>query len=80
MTHVIPFPIPTHPVFDPKTTALIVAAYDRVCTEMQDAGQPEMIKELIAKRLIQIAGNGERDPEHLWRGTLASLGLPHKPK
>jgi len=85
MARVIRFPIPIDPagnpgaVFDPETTALIVAAYDRVCREMHDKGQPAVVREVIARHLIAIASKGERDPDRLWRGTLTSLGLPERP-
>jgi hypothetical protein len=32
-------------------------------------------REMIAKRMIEIAGRGERDPQKLSDATLASLGL-----
>ena len=79
MGQVIPFNIPDSRSFDPETTALVVRAYDRACAELHDGGQPPVVREVIAKRLIEIASRGERDPERLWRATLASLGLATKP-
>ena len=38
--------------------------------------QPEIVREIIARRIIDPAGKGERDPERLSRAALAQLGLP----
>lgn len=78
MGHIIPFPLPIDAAFDAETTALVVTAYDMACAELHDTGQPVIIREMIAKRLIEIAGRGERDIDQLWRITLVSLGLHHK--
>jgi hypothetical protein len=40
-----------------------------------DTGQPNIDRELIARRVIEIAGRGEHDPIKLCEATLASLEL-----
>jgi hypothetical protein len=61
--------------FDAQTTALLGAAYDKVIAEMRDRGQPELVREIIAKHIIELASNGERDIDKLCQGALARLGL-----
>jgi predicted Ser/Thr protein kinase len=75
MGQVIPFSIPESAAFDDETTAFVVRAYERACAELHDTGQPPVVREVIAKRLIEIAGRGERDIEVLCRVALTSLGL-----
>jgi hypothetical protein len=51
------------------------AAFDKVCRSLHDSGQPGIVKELIAKRIIDLAREGESDPEQLCDMTLKSLGF-----
>ena len=67
--------IPADRAFDAEATACICAAFDKACRDLHDGGQPEIVREVIAKRMIEIAGRGERDPQKLSDATLASLGL-----
>jgi hypothetical protein len=61
--------------FDCRTTAAMGEAYDKACQSMKDWGQPEIIKEIIAKRIIEVAQNGECDPVQLCELALKSLGF-----
>ena len=61
--------------FDAEATAIIGQAFDKAWKEMDVRGQPDLWKESIAKQLIEIAANGERDPEKMSRSALISLGL-----
>jgi hypothetical protein len=36
-------------------------AFDDACKELHDTGQPPIVYEVIAKRIIDAAKNGERD-------------------
>jgi len=62
-------------VFDCRTTAAMGEAYDKACQSTHDWGQPEIIKETIAKRIIEVAQNGECDPDQLCERALKSLGF-----
>jgi hypothetical protein len=64
--------------FDAETTALICQAFDKVCRALHDRGQPDSVREVIAKRVIEIAGRGERDPDKMCEAALTSLGLVPK--
>jgi hypothetical protein len=50
-------------------------AFDAACEELGDSGQPDLVREIIAKRIIEAAKKGERDPQHLRDAGLAALGF-----
>lgn len=84
IAQVLRFPLPAKVLqfsdraFDAETTALICQAFDKVCRALHDRGQPDAVKEVIAKRVIEIAGRGERDPDKMCEAALTSLGLVPK--
>ena len=41
---------------------------------LRDNGQPDIVKEVIARRIISLAQKGERDPDRLCARALAALG------
>lgn len=57
---------------DPETLKILGEAYDRALASLHDAGQP--IIETIARRMLELASKGERDPERLCQGALSALG------
>jgi hypothetical protein len=65
--------------FDEEATAAMAEAYDKACQSMHDWGQPDIVKEIIAKRIIELAGKGERDPDRLCERALRALGFNEKP-
>jgi hypothetical protein len=68
-------PFSTDVFFGPEATRAMGAAFDKVCRSLRDTGQPSLIKEIIAKRIIDLAREGDRDPDHLSYITLKSLGF-----
>jgi hypothetical protein len=60
--------------FDPETVKTLCEAYDKCRKALHDTGQPEIVKEVLALRIIALAKQGERDPERLCDGALAALG------
>jgi hypothetical protein len=60
--------------FDAETTTIIGEAFDNVCKQVRDKGQPDSLQESIANRLIEIAARGGRDPEEMCESVLISLG------
>jgi hypothetical protein len=49
-------------------------AFDRACHSLHDIGEPELVREIIAKRIVEVARDGERDPDELCvRALKASL-------
>ena len=65
--------------FDNQATAAMTQAYEKACQSMRDWGQPDILKELIAKRIIDLARRGECDPDQLCEQALRSLGFSEAP-
>jgi hypothetical protein len=68
---ILPF-IPRN-VFDDTTTRIMSRAFDAACKELHDTGQPELVHEVIAKRIITAAQKGERNVVRLRDIALAGL-------
>ena len=60
--------------FDPETVKTLCAAYDKACKSLHDTGQPDIVSEIIAQRIISLAKQGERDADRLCEGALSALG------
>jgi hypothetical protein len=66
---------PPGTVFDPDALAVLTAAYEKAVRE-----QASSLHETIAKRIIELASEGERDPDRLCHGALAlSIRKPRSP-
>jgi hypothetical protein len=50
-------------------------AFDTACKDLHDTGQPPIVYEVIAVRIISAAKNGERDPVRLRNAGLSALGF-----
>jgi hypothetical protein len=66
----------THPfmlpgAFDPDAVAAMSGAFEAACEVLQDAGEPEVVREIIATRIVAAATVGERDPVRLRAAALA---------
>jgi hypothetical protein len=61
--------------FDPETIEVMGKAYDKAKRRLHDTGQPVLVQEVIAKRIIDLAATGERDPDQLARRALEALGV-----
>jgi hypothetical protein len=64
--------------FDAETTRAMGEAFDAACKELHDKGQPAVVKELIAKQIIEAARRGERDPVRLCEAALRTLGIKRR--
>jgi hypothetical protein len=60
--------------FDDEATRLMGEAFDAACAGLRDTGQPIVVQEVIAKRIIKAAMKGERDPARQRVAGLAALG------
>jgi hypothetical protein len=60
-------------VFDPEAVAAADSAFDAACKALHDTGQPVMVLEILAQRIIQAASRGERDPVRLVEAALPWL-------
>jgi hypothetical protein len=71
---IVPFIQKAGGLFDDRVTQIMGEAFDRACKELDDTGQPGIVYEVIAKRIIDAAKNGERDLVRLRHAGLAALG------
>jgi hypothetical protein len=60
---------------DREATAVMMEAFNKACQSLQDWGQPDVITDIVAQRIIEVAEMGERDPEQLCERALKSLGF-----
>jgi hypothetical protein len=56
--------------FDPEMIGVLCDAYAKACKLLHDSGQPQLVNEIIARRIITLAMQGERDPEKLSDGAV----------
>jgi hypothetical protein len=77
---ILPFVRTAGTVFDDNATKVMGEAFDRACKELHDKGQPEIVYEVIARRIIDAAKKGERDPIQLRKAGLKALGLDSENK
>ena len=61
--------------FDANATRALGEAYDKACQMLRERRQPPFGEEMIAKRIIQVASTGERNPDELARRALETLGF-----
>jgi len=50
-------------------------AYAKACKMLHDKGQPSLVQEVMAGRIIKIVEAGERDPDRICQRVMADLGL-----
>jgi hypothetical protein len=60
---------------DAETVRVMDDAFDQICQHLQDTGQPEIVREVIAEKIVAAAKRGERDPVRLRDIVLGSFGL-----
>jgi hypothetical protein len=51
--------------FETQAIAAMSEAYEAALEQLRDTGQPELVLEIIAERIIASASIGERDPVRL---------------
>lgn len=61
--------------FSPEIAKIMGEAYDRATRSLHDRGQPVVVQEIIAKRIVDLANFGERDPQKIASMALESLGI-----
>jgi hypothetical protein len=72
---ILPFISRSGAVFDDRVTRIMGEAFDCACRELHDAGQPAIVYEVIAGRIINAAKRGEHDPDQLRKAGLTALGI-----
>ena len=61
--------------FDSDMTRIMGEAFDHACASLHDIGQPDLVREVIARRIIEVAQTGERDPIRLSARALVAMGI-----
>ena len=61
--------------YDPEAVKCMSAALDLVLRELHDKGQPKVVREVLAKRIVELAAIGERDVKQLCKTVLSEVGL-----
>jgi len=67
--------LPSGKPLNPRTIEAVKTAYQKAMEGLAGTPQPLAVQEIIAKRIIRAADEGEADPEILCDHGLASLGL-----
>ncbi len=75
MGEILPFTQPEI-AFDADATAALAQAYEKATGQLHGNGYTELVREIIARRVIASALNGERNPDRLCAAALASIGFP----
>lgn len=60
-------------IFDDSQTRVMSEAFDAVCNALHDTGQPEIVHEVIAQRILAATRKGERDPKRLRDSALTAF-------
>ena len=60
--------------FDPDIIEIMGQAYEKARKSLHDKGQPPLVQEVIASRIIAAAKTGLRDPDKLCEMALSALG------
>ena len=60
--------------FEPEEIATMSAAYEETLRVLQLLDREDPITELVARKTIEVAGTGERDPARISEQALAELG------
>lgn len=64
--------------FDDEATQILGRAYDIACRSLHPKGQPPVVQETLAKKIVEAAQYGERDPDRLAAIALSILGPVHQ--
>lgn len=59
--------------FDPEDVTAVNKAYDLACQTLQNIGQPEVDREIIAIRILQAAESGEWNTDKLCERAIHGL-------
>lgn len=60
--------------FDSDMTAVLGSVFDETISRL-NGQEAEIVREVVASRIIMLASKGERDPDRLRKAALAALDL-----
>ena len=61
--------------FSTEMLAVMRDAFDRACKSLNETGPPDLLREVVASRIIRMARAGERDAKKLCEEALKGIGL-----
>jgi hypothetical protein len=61
--------------FEPEATAAMGEAFDAACKELHEVGEFQMVRKVVAQRIIAAARRGELDPVRLRAAALSGLSI-----
>ena len=61
--------------FDDTATSAMGEAFDKACKSLRSFGTDCTVREIIARRIVAVARNGERDPARLHEQALIPFGI-----
>jgi hypothetical protein len=65
--------------FDPEDISCMTTAYEDALVVLRLADRQDPITELVAKKIIEVSQQGERDPVRLREKALSELGILPEP-
>jgi hypothetical protein len=65
-------------VFEPQQIGAMTAAFEAVCRSLQLADRTDPLIEIVARKVIEIAATGERNPDRLRVLVLEELSGSHQ--
>jgi hypothetical protein len=51
--------------FDPEAIRAMTTAFEAVCEALRLAPRSDSVTEIVARKVIEVTGTGERDPERI---------------
>jgi hypothetical protein len=75
---ILPFVRKLGVVFDDRATAAIGAAFDAARKDLHDIGQPDIVYEVLANRIVDAAHNGELNPARLCEIALTAFNAQQR--
>lgn len=70
-----PFPSFASACFDPETTQVMGEVFDEMMQSLGRIGRPRVVREAIARQIIEAVQDGERDRDAIYRRVLAAMAL-----
>jgi hypothetical protein len=71
-------PFTEYCVFEPEATAAMGDAFDAACKELHCAGEPQVVRELVAALIVAAASRGELDPFRLRMAALTGFAIAQR--
>jgi hypothetical protein len=66
-------PLFTSMTFAPEVLQAMGTAFDLACEQLRDTGQSDLVKEVLAKRIIDLANRGVTNPVDLCEHALKAF-------